>query len=144
MLKSRISSKSSQPSPNQCSLTSAKKKRKSLHHLKKDDSHIVLTVDRRVTLVIIDKDMYIEKCMALLNDEEAYHECRDETKSIHSKVVKQILGLKISIGPKFKDEYIEICPPGDNSLPARFWGLTKIHKVNIPFIPIVSACVTST
>ena len=30
-------------------------------------------MDKGVDLVIIDKDMYIEKCMVLLNDEEIYH-----------------------------------------------------------------------
>ena len=37
---------------------------------------MVLTADKGVALVIIDKDMYSEKCMALLNDEKVYHECR--------------------------------------------------------------------
>ena len=51
---------------------------------------MVLTTYKGVALVIIDKNMYIEKCMALLNDEEVYCECRDQTKSIHSKVLKQL------------------------------------------------------
>ena len=29
---------------------------------------MVLTTDEGLTLVIIDKDMYIKKCMALLNE----------------------------------------------------------------------------
>ena len=37
-------------------------------------------------LVMIDKDLYIEKCMALLSDQEVYHECKDQTNSIHFKV----------------------------------------------------------
>ena len=31
--------------------------------------------------------------MVLLKDEVVYHECRDYTKSIHSKVLKQLLEL---------------------------------------------------
>ena len=45
---------------------------------------------------------------------------------------------------KFKDQYIKLHPPGNNSPPARFYGLPKIHKLNIPYGPIVSACGTST
>ena len=32
--------------------------------------------------------------MALLNDQEVYHECKGQTKSIHAKVFKQLLELK--------------------------------------------------
>ena len=42
---------------------------------------MVITADKGAVLVIIDKEMYIEKCMALLNDEKIYHECWDKTKS---------------------------------------------------------------
>ena len=35
---------------------------------------MALTADKGVTLIIIAKDMYTEKCMALLNDETIYHE----------------------------------------------------------------------
>ena len=84
--------------------------------------------------------MDIEKYMALRNDENVYHECREQTKFIHSKAVKQLLDLEISIGPNFKDQCIKLQPPGDNGPLARFYGLPKIHKVNIPFRPIVSTC----
>ena len=45
--------------------------------------------------------MYMHKCMALLNDKDIYKEYRDQTESIHSKVVKQLLDLKDSTGHKF-------------------------------------------
>ena len=48
----------------------------------------------KATPLYIYKDMYIEKCMALLYDEEVYCECRNQTKSIHLKVLKQLLDLK--------------------------------------------------
>ena len=63
------------------------------------------------------KDIYLEKCMTLLNDEKVYQKCRDKPKSIHSKEVKQLLDLKISIGPAFKDEHIKLDLPSDNSSP---------------------------
>ena len=75
---------------------------------------------------------------------EKYHECRYQTKAIHSKVLKQLLDLRNSIRSIFKDKYIILCLPGDNSPPARFHGLPKIYKANIPFRLIVSACGTST
>ena len=55
---------------------------------------MVLTVDKGVALVITNKDMYMEKCMALLNDMEIEKECRDQTKCFLSKVLKQLLDPK--------------------------------------------------
>ena len=117
---------------------------KSLHSLRKDRSCMVLTAPEGNALVIIDKNMYTEKCMALRNEDEVYHECRNQTKSIHSKVFKQLLALKISIGPSLRDQYINLHLAGNNSPLVRFYSLRIIHKANISFRPIVSACGTST
>ena len=70
-----------------------KEESKSLNNLKKDDSCMVLSTDKGVALIVIDKDMYIEKCMALLSAQEVYQDCKDQTKSIHAKVLKQPLEL---------------------------------------------------
>ena len=63
----------------------------------------------------------------------------------HSRVVKQLVDLKKNpVGHELKEQYNVLCPPGDNSPPARFYGLWKIHKANISFRLIVSVCGTST
>ena len=41
-----------------------------LPEVREADSHMILTADKGFTLVIMDKDIYIEKCLALLNDAE--------------------------------------------------------------------------
>ena len=106
---------------------------------------MLLTADKGVALDIISKDMYIEKCIALLNEKEVYHDSGDQTKSFYFQMVKQLVDLqKKSIGPKFKDQYIKLHPAGENGPPARFCSLLEIHKANIPFRPKVSVCGTST
>ena len=45
--------------------------------LREDPSHVVLTVDKGVALVVMDKSQYIDKCMALLNDTKVYKPCKD-------------------------------------------------------------------
>ena len=45
-----------------------------------DSSHVVLTVDKGVALVVMDKSQYIDKCMTLLNDTKVYKPCKDTTK----------------------------------------------------------------
>ena len=105
-----MSSQNSQPNPNLCSPTLPKKKGKPLHNLRKDDNHMVLIADIGVALVIIDKDMYIKTCMALFHDQELYHECRDKTKSIHSKLLKQLLDLKESSWTKIQGAIHQTLP----------------------------------
>ena len=41
-------------------------------------------------------------------------------------------------------EYTQLRPHGSNSPAARFCGLPKFHKNNMPMHPIVSACGTAT
>ena len=68
-----------------------KEETNALYSLRKDDGHMVHTTGKGIPLAIIDKEM---KFIALFNDENIYHECRDLTKSIYSKVIKQLLDLK--------------------------------------------------
>ena len=55
---------------------------------------MVLTADKGVALVVMDKDTYIEKYMTLLSDHRVYQECRELIKTIHNKVIKQLTDLK--------------------------------------------------
>ena len=49
-----------------------KDEREALCNLKKDNDHAVLTADKGVALVVMDKDTCIEKCMLLLNVHKVY------------------------------------------------------------------------
>ena len=71
-----------------------KYERGAVHNLR-DSNCMVLTAYEGVGIVIMDKDTYIEKCMTLLSEHRVYKECRDLTKAIHAKVIKQLTGLKI-------------------------------------------------
>ena len=55
---------------------------------------MILTAGKGVVLVVVDKDMYIEKCMTLLRDQNVYQECKELTKSFHNKVIRQHCDLK--------------------------------------------------
>ena len=98
-----------------------------LENLRKDKDCIIVTADKGVALVVMDSTEYITKCEALLQDN-----------SFHQQISK-------NTSPLIHKELIKILQPhGSNSLLARFYGLPKIHKDNMPMCPIVSACVTAT
>ena len=58
--------------------------------LREDPSHVVLTVDKGVALVVMDKSQYTDKCMALLNDTKVYKPCKDTTKKLHRDVKESL------------------------------------------------------
>ena len=57
-----------------------KKERKVSQNLQREDSYVILTVDRAAILVIIYKSMYINKWMTLLDYVNICKECKDQTK----------------------------------------------------------------
>ena len=61
--------------------------------LKEDSSHVVLTADKGVALVVMDKSQYIDKCMALLNDTKVYKPCKDTTKKLHRDIQESLQRL---------------------------------------------------
>ena len=54
--------------------------------LREDASHVVLTAEKGVALVVMDKSQYIDKCMAFLDDTKVYKPCRDTTKKLHRDI----------------------------------------------------------
>ena len=47
-----------------------KQEKEAIKTLREDSSRVVLTADKGVALVVMDKKQYIEKCMDLLNDNQ--------------------------------------------------------------------------
>ena len=91
----------------------------------------------------MDKTEYITKCKALLQDNSVYqHLSKDTSPVIHKKLIKILQDYKNNNFIS-EIEYTQLTPHGSNSPAARFYGLPKIHKNNMPMHPIVSACGTA-
>ena len=56
--------------PSNISTHITKEEREAIKTLKEDDTHVVLTADKGVAMVVMDKSSYIDKCMALLQDSQ--------------------------------------------------------------------------
>ena len=70
-----------------------KQEKEAIKTLREDSSRVVLTADKGVALVVMDKSQYIEKCMALLNDTKTYKPCKDTTKKLHRDVQESLRKL---------------------------------------------------
>ena len=115
-----------------------------LENLRKDNDHIIVTADKVVALVVMDKTEYITKCKALLQDNSVYqHLSKDTSPTIHKELVKILQDYKNNNFIS-ETEYTQLRCHGFNSPTGRFYSLPKIHKNNMPMHPIVSACGTAT
>ena len=57
-----------------------------LENLRKDKDHIIVTADKAVALVVMDKTEYITTCQALLQDNSVYqHFSKDTSPTILNK-----------------------------------------------------------
>ena len=104
-----------------------------LAELKKDQSRVILTVDKGVAMVIMDKEEYQEKAKALLEDQGTYKDLKaDPTSRIKSKMINLLKKIKLEGGI---DDILhkKLYPTG--AVPPKFYGLLEIHKSGIPLRP---------
>ena len=113
-----------------------KQERIALAQLKKDQDRVILTADKGVVLVVLDKDDYISRARDLLS-QPAYKDIpKDPTNRIKAQLITKCRRIKkernLDTG-KYKAMYPTGC------IPPKFYGLPKIHKTGNPLRPIVSS-----
>ena len=69
-----------------------------LRELKRDKDSIVLTADKGVAMVIMDRQDYINKANSLLNQNTYRSICRDPTNSIKNKLISMLKRVKNQTG----------------------------------------------
>ena len=69
-----------------------------LRELKRDREHIVLTADKGVAMVIMDRQDYINKANSLLNQNTNRSIPQDPTNTIINKLISILKGLKVKQG----------------------------------------------
>ena len=128
----RVLRSSHPPKPN---LTKAQMS--ALRELKKDRDRIVLTADKGVAMVVMDRQDYINKANHLLNQNTYKTITKDPTNTIKNKLINILKTIKTKSGLG-TSTYKSMYPTG--CVPPKFYGLPKIHKPDTPLRPIVSSC----
>ncbi|XP_076047286.1 uncharacterized protein LOC143028808 [Oratosquilla oratoria] len=109
---------------------------KALAELRRDRSIVVLTSDKGRSTVVLDKEDYDQKALALLQDTQTYTIVpQDPTKKLQAKVERELKELREN--RIINDVEWKKMRPGDSTIP-KFYGLPKVHKENIPLRPIVA------
>ena len=113
-----------------------KEERKAIGELKRDNNRLILTADKGVALVVMDKEDYVQKAKELLDQPTYRTISSDPTTKYKNKLVNLLKSIKAEGG---MDEtlYKRLYPTGAGS--PKFYGLPKIHKEGIPLRPIVSS-----
>lgn len=108
---------------------------------------LIMKQDKGRGIVIMDKDMYTEKCLAFLETNQFKHLGKDDpTKSTERKVQTSLRKIKQHLPENI---YRKLYPTGLRA--GQFYGLAKIHKLKkgqgineLPLRPIVSNIGTAT
>jgi hypothetical protein len=107
-----------------------------LKDLKNDDDVIILPADKGRMTVVMDKSDYTNKAKALINDTNTYQPLdTDPSKTTVNRINTKLKTLKDQ--DKLSKQIYDRVRPNDATI-AKFYGLPKIHKENIPLRPIVS------
>ena len=113
-----------------------REERKVIDELRRDKTRMILTVDKGVSMVVMDRDDYYQKAEALLQ-ESAYRPIpNDPTNKYKTKLIALLKSIKAEGGIN-EATYKRLYTTGAGS--PKFYGLPKIHKEGTPLRPIVSS-----
>ena len=115
-----------------------KKEKGAIKTLREDSSRVVLTADKGVAMVVMDKSQYIQSItLRSTNLARTLPKNFTEMSRNLSKSSTENMDLQDYDWSKMHNRLL---PTGKSSPAPRFYGLPKIHKANCPMHPIVSAC----
>ena len=118
-----------------CSLTPAQCR--ALTQLKQDNNRVILTADKGVAMVVMDKQDYNNKAQALLQDSNTYQVLpKDPTPQLKNKLITLLKNIHHTGGLN-TNKYKQLYPT--SAIPPKVYGLPKIHKTGTPLRPIVSS-----
>ena len=113
-----------------------KEEQQAIRKLKKDENRMVLTADKGVSLVVVDKEDYINKAKHLLHQSNYKKINSDPTTKHKNKLIGLLKTIKTQGGMN-DNLYKRLYPTGANA--PKFYGLPKVHKDGTPLRPIVSS-----
>ena len=115
----------------------SKEEWRAIKELRTDKEHLILTAEKGVALVVMDKKDYIQKMNQLLDDNNTYRTLKmDLTNRQKNRLINILRSMKTE-GRLEDHTYKKMYPTGASS--PKLYGLPKIQKKYIPLRPIVSS-----
>ena len=113
-----------------------KEEHKALEELKKDKTRMILTADKGVSIVVLDREEYIRKADELLSQSSYKKISTDPTNRYKSKLLTLLKKIKTE-GGMDDVTYRRLYPTWAS--PPKSYRLPKVHKSDMPLRPIVSS-----
>ena len=113
-----------------------REERKVIDELRRDKTRMILTADKGVSMVVMDRDDYNQKAEALLKQPGYRPIPNDPTNKYKTKLIALLKSVKTEGGIN-ESTYKRLYPTGAGS--PKFYGLPKIHKEGTPLRPIISS-----
>ena len=126
----------------------SKEQSRALRNLKKDKDITIVPADKGRAVVVMNTNDYDNKISDLLNDEKTYIKITDKSKNPTNKVEqdlnKMLRSIKSDSSEKDNnvsqiDEKLYNHLHSSSASPATFYGVPKIHKLDVPLRPITSS-----
>ena len=107
-----------------------------IKELRRDNTRMVLTADKGVSMVVMDKEDYNTKSEELLQTFTYQILSTDPTNRHKNKLISLLKSIKAEGGIS-ETTYRKLYPTGATK--PKYYGLPKVHKKDIPLRPIVSS-----
>ena len=104
--------------------------------MKKDNTRMVLTADNGVSMVVLDREEYIQKSEELLHQPNYKILQADSTNKYKNKLISLLKSIKAEGGID-ENTCKRLYPIGAE--PPKYYGLPKVHKPRMPLRPIISS-----
>ena len=104
--------------------------------MRKDKSRIILTADKGVSMVVMDRDDYNNEAEEILNQPAYRPISNDPTNKLKTRLISLLKQIKTEGG--MNDATYKRLYPTRAGFP-KFYGLPKVHKQGTPLRPIVSS-----
>ena len=114
----------------------SREEKKALENLRKDTTRTVLTVDKGVALVVMNKQDYEKKAEELLNQPTYKNITNDPTTRYRNKLICLLKTIKPQ--ERINEALYKKLYPTGAGVP-KFYGLPKIHKKETPLRPVISS-----
>ena len=108
---------------------------KAMEELKKEKTRMILTADKGVSIVVLDKE-FTKKADELLSQSSYKNISTDPTNKYKNKLITLLKKIKTE-GGMDDATYRRLYSTGAS--PPKFYGLPKVHKSGMPLRPIVSS-----
>ena len=118
-----------------------KEEHQAMKDLRRDKTRMVLTADKGVSMVVMDREEYNSKSEELLHTPTYQILKTDPTNKIKNKLISLLKTIKTEGGIS-ETTYKKLYPTGATT--PRYYGLPKVHKEGIPLRPIVSSIGSAT